>query len=68
MPYDLGRFWANIMAAQACLKTQECQRNLSAITMEDLLLFNRKKLFLGEPNVITLKQQFLCIILYFLCI
>ena len=32
MPYDLDRFWANVIAAQqARLKTQECQHNLSAI-------------------------------------
>ena len=33
--------------------------------MEDLLLFNRNKFFLGEHKVITLKQQFLGIILCF---
>ena len=34
-------------------------------TVEDLLLFNRNKLFLGEHKVITLKQHFLGIILCF---
>ena len=38
------------------------------ITLEDLLLFNRNKSFLGEHKVITPKQQFLGIILCFLCI
>ena len=35
------------------------------ITLEDLLLFNRNKSFLGEHKVITPKQQFLGIILCF---
>ena len=34
-------------------------------TLENLLLFNRNKLFLGEHKVITPKQQFLGIILCF---
>ena len=34
-------------------------------TLEDLLLFNRNKLFWGEHKVITPKQQFLGIILCF---
>ena len=37
-------------------------------TVEDLLLFNRNKLFFDEHKVITLKQQFLGILLCFLCI
>ena len=36
-----------------------------AITLEDLLLCNRNKLFLGEHKVITPKQQFLGIVLCF---
>ena len=35
------------------------------MSLEDLLLFNRNKLFLGEHKVITPKEQFLGIILCF---